>query len=76
MVQFDWIPWNGKDNSASTKEIKQMGGFIATIKAANDATKTRWLGEINVMGKYGFANGEGVLANTKEGLTLEFTGLK
>ena len=53
-----------------------MGGFSATIKATGDASQTRWLGEINVMGKYGFANGEGVLGNSKEGLTLEFSGLK
>ena len=76
LVQFDWIPWNGDDHAASTKRFEQMGGFSATIKATGDASQTRWLGEINVMGKYGFANGEGVLGNSKEGLTLEFSGLK
>ena len=76
LVQFDWIPWNGKDHSASTKRFNQLGGFSATIMAMGDASRTRWLGEINVMGKYGFANGEGVLGNSKEGLTLEFTGLR
>jgi beta-galactosidase len=76
LVQFDWIPWNGKDNAKSTKVFKQFGGFTATLSAAGDETKTRWLGEINVMGKYGFANGEGVLGNSKEGLTLQFTGLQ
>ena len=76
LVQFDWIAWNGKDNYASTKKFDGIGGFSATIKATGDASKTRWLGEINVMGKYGFANGEGVLGNSKEGLTLEFSGLK
>ncbi len=76
LVQFDWIPWNGKDKAESTKEFVQFGGFKAVLKATGDASKTRWLGEINVMGKYGFAHGEGVLGNTKEGLTLEFSGLK
>ena len=76
LVQFDWTPWNGKDKSSSTKKFSALGGFSATIVAEGDDSKTRWLGEINVMGKYGFANGEGVLGASKEGLSLEISGLK
>ncbi|MEX0288314.1 MAG: glycoside hydrolase family 2 TIM barrel-domain containing protein [Flavobacteriaceae bacterium] len=76
LVQFDWLPWTGKDRSSSTKTFDILGGFSATVEAANDPAKTRWLGEINVMGKYGFANGEGVLSESKDGLSLEFSGLK
>ncbi|MGB5264230.1 MAG: DUF4982 domain-containing protein, partial [Lutimonas sp.] len=76
LVQFDWIPWTGKDKSGSTKSFEALGGFTASITSVGDETKTRWLGEINVMGKYGFANGEGVLSNTKEGMLLEFSDLK
>jgi beta-galactosidase len=76
LVQFDWIAWNSDDNKNSTKQFEQLGGFSATMKSEDDATKTRWLGEINVIGKYGFANGEGVLGTSKEGLVLEFSGLK
>ncbi|WP_276166146.1 glycoside hydrolase family 2 protein [Zobellia alginiliquefaciens] len=76
LVQFDWIPWNGKDNAASTKQFEELGGFSATVQSNGDASSTRWLGEINVIGKYGFAHGEGVLGVSKEGLTLKFSGLK
>ncbi|WP_289062316.1 sugar-binding domain-containing protein [uncultured Zobellia sp.] len=76
LVQFDWTPWNSKDNTASTKEFKEFGGFSATVQSSEDPSSTRWLGEINVIGKYGFAHGEGVLGVSKEGLSLEFSGLK
>lgn len=75
LVQFDWEPWIGKDNENSTRTFEEFGGFSATIKSSNKSN-TRWLGEINVMGKYGFANGEGVLGTSSDGLTLEFDGLK
>ena len=39
---------------------------MATIKATNNASESHWLGEINVMGKYGFAIGEGALGDTKK----------
>ncbi|MGB5668758.1 MAG: glycoside hydrolase family 2 TIM barrel-domain containing protein [Maribacter sp.] len=76
LVQFDWIPWNGDDNAGSTKDFSNLGGFKASIQSMGDASKTRWLGEINVIGKYGFANGEGVLGTSKDGLQLEFSDLK
>lgn len=76
LVQFGWIPWNGTDHESSDKQFDQLGGFTASISDAEDASDTRWLGEINVMGKYGFANGEGVLASSKDGLAITFTGLK
>lgn len=76
LVQFDWEAWNGKDKENSTKTFNDLGGFSATIKSPEDKTNTRWLGEINVIGKYGFANGEGVLGMSKDGLILELSGLK
>ncbi|AWG22715.1 glycoside hydrolase family 2 [Flavobacterium faecale] len=76
LVQFDWTPWNGNDNNAGIKTFSEMGGFTAKIEAIGKVENTRWLGEINVIGKYGFACGDGVLGATKEGLSLELTGLK
>ncbi|MEM7380419.1 MAG: DUF4982 domain-containing protein, partial [Bacteroidota bacterium] len=76
LVQFDWIPWSGEDRQASTKSFEHLGGFEASISCPSAADRTRWLGEINVMGKYGFAHGEGVLGDSSEGLLLEFSGLK
>jgi beta-galactosidase len=76
LVQFDWTPWNGDDNASSVKAFRELGGFAAELKAAQKEELLRWLGEINVMGKYGFAMGEGVLCMDPEGLVLTFTGLK
>ena len=76
LVQFDWIPWNADDNTSSVKEFKALGGFEASLAAAKEEKLLRWLGEINVMGKYGYAFGEGVLCMDKDGLVLEFRGLK
>lgn len=74
LVQFEWIPWSSKDNTYGTKIFKQLGGFTAELKCENKALM-RWLGEINVMGKYGFAYGEGVLCMDPKGLVLELHGL-
>ncbi|TGV03875.1 DUF4982 domain-containing protein [Flavivirga rizhaonensis] len=77
LVQFGWRAWNSKDNSNSSKDFTEFGGFSASIEGiGGHASHTRWLGEINVIGKYGFANGDGVLGTSKEGLKLEFFGLK
>lgn len=76
LLQYDWIPWNADDNSSSVKLFDDLGGFEASLAAAKEEKLLRWLGEINVMGKYGYAFGEGVLCMDKEGLVLEFRGLK
>jgi beta-galactosidase len=75
LMQFDWVPWNGEDNQASTREFDALGGFSASLRPASDDGILRWLGEMNVIGKYGFAYGEGVIAMDEEGLVLEFNGL-
>lgn len=76
IVQFDWIPWNSEDKKSSTKTFNNFDGFSATLKSVDTETATRWLGEINVIGKYGFANGEGVFSTSENGLSLEFKNLK
>ena len=76
LVQFDWIPWHGKDHKNATKQFEAFGSFSATIKSLDQETNTRWLGEINVIGKHGFAHGDGVLSTSPNGLVLELNGLK
>lgn len=76
LPQYDWIVWNESDNSASEKSFEELGGFSAEIKGATDNTLVRWLGEINVMGKYGYAFGDGLICMDMDGLVLQFNGLK
>ncbi|MFC1763777.1 glycoside hydrolase family 2 TIM barrel-domain containing protein [Planctomycetota bacterium] len=75
LVQFDWIAWNGDDNQTSQKHFQAFDGFKARLKPASSNGFLRWLGEMNVIGKYGFAYGEGVLAIDNQGLQLELVGL-
>ncbi|WP_347840709.1 glycoside hydrolase family 2 TIM barrel-domain containing protein [uncultured Draconibacterium sp.] len=75
LLQFGWLPWNGNDNETSEIAIKELGGFKAEVKTASGAGVLRWLGEMNVIGKYGFVYGEGVLGIDDEGLELVFSGL-
>lgn len=75
LPQYDWITWMGKDNSVSEKDFEELGGFSAELKAASNDSLLRWLGEINVMGKYGYAHGDGLICADTEGLILEFAGL-
>jgi beta-galactosidase len=75
LLQFGWTPWNGTDNQLSETEFPAFGGFNATVKTNSEAGILRWLGEMNVIGKYGFVYGEGVLGIDENGLVLSFENL-
>ncbi|BAX80750.1 glycoside hydrolase family 2 protein [Labilibaculum antarcticum] len=75
LVQFGWNEWSGEDNYASETKLDILGGIKASIKANSENGVLRWLGEMNVIGKYGFAYGEGVLGIDKKGVCLEFANL-
>ena len=75
LVQFDWFAWNSEDQKSSKIELPVFGGIKATLKPATDDGLLRWLGEMNVIGKYGFAYGEGAIGMDPEGIVLEFDGL-
>lgn len=75
LVQFGWTEWSGEDNQASSTKLDILGGIKVSIKANSEKGVLRWLGEMNVIGKYGFAYGEGVLGIDKNGITLEFSNL-
>lgn len=74
-VQFDWTGWSAADNTSTVMEFSELGGFTASVSAA-DEKLLRWLGEMNVMGKYGFAKGDGLICMDDGGLILEFSGLE
>ncbi len=75
LLQFGWIPWSADDNAASTRTFAELGGFTATLRCAENDDLLRWLGEMNVMGRNGFAYGDGVLCMDPKGLVLELAGL-
>ncbi|MCJ8163288.1 DUF4982 domain-containing protein [Pontibacter sp. E15-1] len=76
LVQFGWTAWTGGDEEAVfQKSFPAFGGFDATISCASAEGVMKPLGEMNVMGKYGFAMGEGVMGIDPEGLVLRFDKL-
>ena len=75
LLQFDWMAWNGTDNEPSKLEINSFGGITASIDAVSSEGVLRWLGEMNVIGKFGFVYGEGVLGIDDKGIKLQLENL-
>ena len=75
LAQFDWEIWNGQNDKTAIASFEAFGGFEAKLQPGSTQGFLRWLGEMNVMGKYGYAIGEGVLSVDEEGLLLEFNKL-
>lgn len=75
LQQFGWQAWNGEDGNTSSYSLQAFPGASITINAASKNGTTRWLGEMNVIGKYGFTYGDGVIAIDDKGLTLTLKGL-
>ncbi|WP_198931706.1 glycoside hydrolase family 2 protein [Labilibacter marinus] len=75
LIQFGWTPWSSEDNQPSTIKLDAFGGIDASVKANSSNGVLRWLGEMNVIGKYGFAYGEGVIGIDEKGINLEFAKL-
>ncbi|MDW7694906.1 glycoside hydrolase family 2 TIM barrel-domain containing protein [Flammeovirgaceae bacterium SG7u.111] len=75
LLQFDWLGWNGKDNANSIAEMDAFGGIKATLETGSSNGVIRWLGEMNVIGKYGFAYADGVICMDDDGLKLSFENL-
>lgn len=75
LLQFGWQPWYGTDTADNSYSFKNFKGTQAKItKGSNDGV-IRWLGEMNVIGKYGFAYGEGLIAIDNKGVNLIFENL-
>jgi len=75
LLQFDWTAWNGEDNQPSECSFEEMGAFRARIESASPIGILRWLGEMNVIGKYGYVYGDGVLGIDEAGISLSFFDL-
>lgn len=75
LVQFGWEAWNQNDGEEASYQCNKVGGFKASIQCNSEDGLLRWLGEMNVMGKYGYAHGEGVLGVDEKGIQLKIEGL-
>ena len=62
-------------NASEIVEEGTEGAYTFTLKCKSASGVLRWLGEMNVIGKKGFAYGDGVLGTDKEGITLEIANL-
>lgn len=75
LAQFEWHLWNGSDAIENSYSFKNFKNVSVEINTASKDGICRWLGEMNVIGKYGFAYGDGVIAIDKNGLNLTFKNL-
>ncbi|WP_282134259.1 glycoside hydrolase family 2 protein [Seonamhaeicola maritimus] len=75
LLQFGWQPWYGTDEAENMYSFQTFKGSKAKIVKGSDDGITRWLGEMNVIGKYGYAYGEGLLAIDDKGVNLVFDNL-
>ena len=76
LTQFGWNFWLGKDNTENNSySFRSFKGATAQIKKTSDQGIIRWLGEMNVIGKYGFAYADGVITIDKEGVNLVLQNL-
>ncbi|MEM6700487.1 MAG: DUF4982 domain-containing protein, partial [Bacteroidota bacterium] len=67
LLQYEWTAWNAEDGESASQKFDAFGGFEAKLEVADTDGLLKWLGEMNVMGKYGYAMGEGVLITGKNG---------
>ncbi|MFS4468514.1 glycoside hydrolase family 2 protein [Maribacter sp. 2210JD10-5] len=75
LLQFGWNAWNGEDEKANTYTLKEFPNSKVHIRPKSEDGIIRWLGEMNVIGKYGFAYGDGILGIDDEGIDLIFENL-
>lgn len=75
LLQFGWTPWNNEDNQRAKQSFELSSGCTAAVETVSGNGILRWLGEMNVMGKYGYVYGDGVLGIDEEGIILRFQDL-
>ncbi|MFD2587826.1 glycoside hydrolase family 2 protein [Croceitalea marina] len=75
LLQFGWNPWNGSETENNDYKFNNHKGALVKIRKKSSDGILRWLGEMNVIGKYGFAYGDGVIAMDNQGLDLIFENL-
>lgn len=73
--QFGWKYWNGADDKEVDYAFQAFDGAVASLEKGSEDGLIRWLGEMNVIGKYGFAYGDGVIAIDDKGINLVLENL-
>ncbi|SHJ10023.1 glycoside hydrolase family 2 protein [Pseudozobellia thermophila] len=76
LVQFGWNFWLGRDDDNTSYQLRNFKGASVRILPNSSEGIIRWLGEMNVIGKYGFVYGDGVLGIDEKGIKMQFKGLK
>ncbi|MDP2525081.1 glycoside hydrolase family 2 TIM barrel-domain containing protein [Maribacter dokdonensis] len=75
LVQFGWDFWHGKDEEKSSYRLPIFNNAEVNLATNSTDGVLRWLGEMNVIGKYGFVYGDGVLGIDENGLSINFKKL-
>lgn len=75
LVQFGWDFWNGNDEEKKSYKLPEFNNAEVNLTTNSTDGVLRWLGEMNVIGKYGFVYGDGVLGIDEKGLSINFKGL-
>ena len=75
LTQFGWNFWNGNNDAINTYSFKEFENAKISIKEGDEDGFVKWLGEMNVVGKYGFAYGDGAIGVSKEGVNLVLENL-
>lgn len=76
LTQFGWNYWNGNDSiTTNTYHLKVFDNSLISIRTASKDGILRWLGEMNIVGKYGFAYADGVIGIDNKGINLTFKNL-
>lgn len=75
LLQFGWNAWNGEDNSQINYSFKNFKDVSAELSNGSKDGIIRWLGEMNVIGKYGFAYADGIISIDSKGVNLTVKNL-
>ncbi|MEP2240430.1 MAG: glycoside hydrolase family 2 TIM barrel-domain containing protein [Maribacter sp.] len=75
LVQFGWSFWHGADGKQNSLKLPEFNNAEVHLTTNSNDGMLRWLGEMNVIGKYGFVYGDGVLGIDESGISINFNGL-
>ena len=75
LLQFDWTAWNGADDTPTSLALAAWGNAELRLSSGSKDGRSLWLGEMNIIGRNGFAFGDGICVIDPDGMILEIRGL-